>query len=245
MAKNGSSTALVKTQEFVALAQNRERIEKVLKANLGSATDLSAAALQRIRMPAGGALAWTIPTAGGEESAPQLDCVIVAHQPCRAYWPGEFSGASVPPECSSPDGVAGFGEPGGTCRTCPHAQWESADSGRGQACKAGWRLFILRPSAILPHALTLSPTSLRPFQAYMTSLTSAALPYYLAITRIALAKAHSAGGIAYSVATFQKVGEMDEADEGRIEQYAQMVAPFLASPVGAEDYAQEDGGIET
>jgi hypothetical protein len=237
-------TALVKKDSFTALTKDRERVKKVIAANLGNVPDASAFSLPRIKTPSGGTQSWNIPTAQGEDNAKHLDCIILAHQPCRGYWPGEFKGGE-PPQCSSPDGVTGFGDPGGSCRSCPYAQWESAASGRGQACKAMWRLFILREGAILPYLLTLSPTSLKPFQTYMTTLAFTATPYYLAITRIGLDKAKNADGIDYSVATFQQVGELGEEDEARIEEYAQLIEPYLTAPVGAEEYAGEDGGIET
>lgn len=237
-------TALVKKEKFVALAGNRERVTKVLQANLASMPDASAFSLPRIRMPSSGSQAWAVPTAQGEESTDHIDCIILAHQPCRGYWPGEFRG-NEPPRCSSPDGIVGYGDPGGECRSCPLAQWESAQNGRGQACKAMWRLFILREGAILPYLLTLPPTSLKAFQTYMTTLAFTATPYYLAITRVGLDKAQNAEGIAYSVATFQQVGELTEEDEARIEEYAELIGPYLTAPVAAEEYTGEDGGIET
>lgn len=236
--------ALVKKEQFTALTSNRERVKKVIEANLGAVPDASAFSLPRIKTPSGGGQSWTLPTARGEETVPHIDCIILAHQPCRGYWPGEFKGGE-PPQCSSPDGVTGFGDPGGSCRSCPMAQWESAQSGRGQACKAMWRLFVLRTGAILPYLLTLSPTSLKAFQTYMTTLAFTATPYYLAITRIGLDKAKNADGIDYSVATFRQVGELGEEDEARIEEYAGLIQPYLTTPVGAEEYVGEDGGIET
>ena len=109
--------ALVKKEQFVALGGDRERVRKVLEANLAGMTDASAFSLPRIRMPSRGAQSWELPTAQGEETLPQIDCIILAHQPCRGYWPGDFRG-NEPPQCSSPDGVTGYGDPGGSCRSC-------------------------------------------------------------------------------------------------------------------------------
>jgi hypothetical protein len=107
-----------------------------------------------------------------------------------------------------------------------------------------WRLFILREDAILPYTLTLSPTSIRPFTTYMTTLSLSGLPYFGVVTRIGLDKAKNADGIGYSVATFQQVGELDEDDEGRVEEYAEMIQPYLTTPVQAEEYAGDDGGVD-
>lgn len=236
-------TALVKKDSFTALTKDRERVKKVIAANLGNVPDASAFSLPRIKTPSGGGQTWNIPTAQGEESAKRLDCIILAHQPCRGYWPGEFKGGE-PPRCSSPDGATGFGDPGGSCRSCPYAQWESAANGRGQACKAMWRLFILREGAILPYTLTLSPTSIRPFTSYMTTLSLSGLPYFGVITRIGLEKAQNPDGITYAQATFQQVGELGEDDEGRVEEYSEMVEPYLSIPVQAEEYAGEGGAVD-
>ena len=107
-----SETALVKKEEFVALAKDQERVKKVLQANLGNMTDASAFSLPRIKMPSSGAQVWSVPTAQGEETVRQLDCIILTHQPCRGYWPGDFRG-NEPPACSSPDGVTVLGGPQG------------------------------------------------------------------------------------------------------------------------------------
>jgi len=238
-----SEKALVKKEGFVALAKDQERVKKVLQANLAGMTDASAFTLPRIKMPTSGAQVWTVPTAQGEETVKHVDCIILAHQPCRGYWPGEFRG-NEPPRCSSPDGVTGYGDPGGSCRACPLAQWESAQDGRGQACKAMWRLFVLRQGAILPYLLTLAPTSIKPFQVYMTTLSFTATPYYRAISRISLEKARSANGIDYSKAAFRQVGELSDKDEARIEEYAEMIQPYLTTPVQAEEYANGDGAVD-
>lgn len=235
--------ALVRKEQFTALTKDRERVSKVIAANLANAPDASAFSLPRIKTPSGGAQNWSVPTAQGEDNVKHLDCIILAHQPCRGYWPGEFKGGE-PPQCSSPDGVTGFGDPGGNCRSCPHAQWGSAANGRGQACKSMWRVFVLRKDAILPYCLTLPPTSIRPFTTYMTTLSLSGLPYFGVITRIGLEKAQNPDGITYGQATFQQVGELGEEDEARIEKYSEMLGPHLSIPVQAEDYADEDGELD-
>lgn len=67
--------------------------------------------LPRIKMPAAGGLAWTIPTLEGPEPSRFIEGVVVSWQTRRAYWEKSFgaTGGGSPPDCSSEDGDIGVG----------------------------------------------------------------------------------------------------------------------------------------
>lgn len=195
-------------------------------------------------MPGAGGKTWSVPTPNGDVAISEIAAIIVAFQPCRAYWPGAYQG-NVPPACSSPDGKTGFGDPGGDCRTCPHAQWGTAvdqqgNRTRGQACKSLIRIFLLTEGVVMPYLLALPPTSLKAYQAYLVKRTMVPESYRSVITRIGLEANTNEAGIKYSRATFEKVRGLDAESSERIERYAESVGPLLTVPVMAEDYAAGD-----
>lgn len=82
--------------------------------------------------PGGG---WTDESTGEKEIA-ELNVVILAMQPGRAYWKEPFGKGNLAPDCRSSDMlVPDAGSPdqqSSKCSSCPHAQFGS--KGDGQAC---------------------------------------------------------------------------------------------------------------
>ncbi len=185
--------------------------------------------LDRVSIPTGGAQVWTVPTLEGEESRKEVVGIVVHHQDVRAYWSKtlEESGGSEAPDCSSPDAITGFGEPGGACAKCPLAQWGTDKRGRGQACKACKVLFLLLPDSMLPITVTLAPTSIAPARKYLLRLASRALKPQAVITRLVLEKAKNQDGIAYSVAALSMVGSAPKELAATAWKYAQEFKDIL------------------
>ena len=97
----------------------------------------------RVKIPAGGALQFEIPSDNPEDPdyAKTLEGVILySHSTC-AYWPeGSEYDDNVSPLCSSLDGKMGYGTPGGACAACPLNQYGTAtdskgNQAKGKACK--------------------------------------------------------------------------------------------------------------
>jgi hypothetical protein len=235
------SKALAKVEgetSFMILADAANAIE-ALRSNLEGEV-LSPMDLDRVTVPAGGTTTWVIPTLDGEENAQEVVGVIVAVQNCRAYWASEFGGAGTPPDCVSEDAVTGQGDPGGVCRVCPMAEFGSDSRGKGQACKMIKRLFLLRPSSMLPLVVNLPPTSLRPATRYLLRLAGAGLKYQGAVTRITLAKTKNSDGIAYAVAEFALAGKLDPGQAQAMEEYTKSIGPLLRRSMTAADYPITD-----
>lgn len=245
---NDSEKALTtKLAEYPALMRDPEELRDVIQANVGSGADVTAFDLERIKLPTGGALQWQMPDGS---SAASFEGIVAAWQNCRAYWEGGFGGGE-PPACSSPDGLTGYGDPGGACLTCPLAQFRTAigadgEPAAGQACKAMRRLFLLRESLLLPQLLTLGPTSLRPCRQYFVRLVSKQLPYWSVLTGFGLQGATNRANIRYAVAQLSDVARLSDEQARLVREYARAIGGFLSAPVTTADYGAEDneGGVD-
>ena len=156
--------------------------------------------LPKIKVPAGGATVWAVPTATGEdEPVKELRGIIVASRNTRAYWPGEYSGSKDRPDCSSHDGISGFGIPGGSCLTCPMAQWGSdPKGGDSQACKKVQMIFVMLPGNNLPYVIPVPPGSLASVKKYFLALSNINVRYSEVISSFKLIKQVNKAGIPFS-----------------------------------------------
>lgn len=136
-----------------------------------------------------------VETAEGAKLEKTLLGMIEAFRIARVYWgrvynPGQ---SKEPPSCTSPDGFTGVGEPGGPCGRCPFAQFKSARNpdgtpSAGQACKELRQLLVLLPGQMMPHLLSVQPTSLANFDKYSMSLNylSGGAAYWNVVTKFGI-----------------------------------------------------------
>jgi len=194
--------------------------------------------LDRVKIPSGGGVSWTVPTLDGEESVKELTGIILHHQDVRAYWSKSIDegGGDSPPDCASPDGQVGMGDPGGPCSSCPLAKFGSATKGKGQACKQVKVLYLLPPEALLPLAVTLAPTSIKGVKQYLLRLASRAKKPQEVITAITLEKAKNADGIPYSVAKPAMKGQPDD----KLAALAACYTGLLKQVLGKVDVSADD-----
>jgi hypothetical protein len=164
--------------------------------------------LEQIKIPTGGGIQWEMPGAAGGEMVTTFDGVIVGVQTTRTYWPDAFSGASVPPSCTSRDGKIGIGDPGGVCELCPLARWGTGKNGVGTACAERKRVYILRPEGLLPIILNLPVTSINNLRKYQIRLLSQRTPVTVVVTRFGLDRTKNKAGIPYSQAAFTSIGPL-------------------------------------
>jgi hypothetical protein len=197
--------------------------------------------LDRVKVPAGGGTAWEIPTVDGTEASKSIEGVIVYHHDARAYWSSsmETNGGGSPPDCYSPDGFSGVGEPGGACSVCPHAQFGSDANGRGQACKASKRLYMVLPESALPVIVTLPATSLKNARQYFLRLAARGTRLHQVITKVGLSKVKTSDGIAYSVATFESGGLIDGADAEKFANYASAFQQMVTASAGEHHFTDD------
>jgi hypothetical protein len=232
---------------FVIFNTKIEQIREAMEANVGDG-GLTAGDFDRIKVPAGGATAWTIQGLDGEEILKEVAGIVVAWRDTRAYWsvPMEQSEGNMPPDCYSLDARTGTGKPGGDCHKCPLAEFGSDADGPGQACKLVRQLFLIREENLLPEIVNLPPSSIKPARQYFLRLASKGVPCYSVITKIGLEKTRNAQGIVYSRATFASGGRLAPEQARRAKEYAAMIEPFLkAAPAvpSQQEVAEPQGEV--
>lgn len=101
---------------------------------------------------------------------------------------------------------------GEDCKICPKNQWNTADNGRGKACKNQRRLIVVEQDATLsndPYTLYVSPGALKNWEAYVNLLskTHGILPLQ-AITKVSFDEHQT-----YSSLRFEFVERHDRLNE--------------------------------
>lgn len=254
-----SSTALARlTSAYPALAGGGAVAEAML-ANL-EGEEVTMFDLERIKVPTGGGIAWEIPPPDGEgepDVARAVEGIIVYTKMGRAFWPGAFGGeVAQPPQCSSPDGVHGIGDPGGECARCQFAEFGSrgvvrGDDSRSQACKQMRFVFLLREGRTLPSVIALPPTSIGPMRKFLLGISQRSRPYWSVITRFQLVKAKNAGGIEYAQVRPSVVRELAAEEVETVVKFAKLQRETyskyregMGGQPSAAAYGDEEAGVE-
>ena len=94
---------------------------------------------ERIKIPAGGGLAFEVPgdDPDSPDSVKEFKAVILYHHPINCFYEEEYTGGNNPPDCGSMDGKIGVCSESGEikyCSDCPNNKFGSAKNG-GKACK--------------------------------------------------------------------------------------------------------------
>lgn len=212
---------------YAIMETDPKEVAEIIKTNTGG--QLTEFDLDRIKVPSGGAIQFVVPSLTGDEYVKEIECVIVHMTKPRGYWKVGFdeSGGGTPPDCSSPDGVAGQGTPGGSCVECPLAQFGSDSKGRGQACKQMNCLYILRKDDILPTIVVAPPTSLAGVRKYMLRLANKRAPFYGVLTKLTLKENKNADGIKYAEIVCTAAGAVSAEQIAKLKVFNS----FMASTV--------------
>jgi len=180
--------------------------------------------LGKVKIPSGGGIAFEVPTenADAPDSVKELEGIILLHHPVNAYWPEEYTGAKEKPFCSSFDAKEGTDASGEihNCASCPYNKYGS--DGDGKACKNMHRIYLLCSGEIVPLIVTIPPTSLKNLRDYIGFIVMKKYcRVHEVITKIALKKAESKGGITYSQAAFFFMGALPQEMRVAVEDYAE------------------------
>jgi hypothetical protein len=191
-------TALVAqdNQGFLALA-NTDFAESIAEELDG--LDLT---FDRIKIPSGGGITFEVIGEDGEpEPVKEFSAVILHHHALNAYYKTKFTGGNNPPDCSSIDGRAGHGDPGGECQSCPLNEFDTGENG-SKACKNRRLLYLIKEGETFPQVLSLPVGSIKEFTNYLKRTLSKGNKSNAVVTRFSLKKATNQGGVVYSQAQF-------------------------------------------
>lgn len=166
----------------------------------------------KIKIPAGGALAFSVfdPETSEEQPMSKLKGVILVAKPSNVYFESEYTGENTQPDCASQDGINGIDKDGEchNCADCPMAQFGSGKNGVGKACANRMNLYILLEGESMPRILSLPPSALANFNSFRTSLFVARKLLRSVTVEIKLEKAQSKNKIAFSRPVFSKTGSV-------------------------------------
>ena len=139
-----------------------------------------------------------------DETKPDMfEGVIIDKHSANAWWekPASETGVQAP-DCFSMDGVTPVEEcaskQSDSCSECAQNQYGSDKKGKGKACKNMRRVHIIVENSVLPRRLSVGPTSLSNFDAYVTSLYDSGLPYACVVTQFSL-ETKTADGNTWSI----------------------------------------------
>ena len=205
--------------------------------------DMSEYDIPRITVAPG---ALKINTPSGSVLRDHLYGVAVYIRNVRTYYKSKAAG-NKPPDCYSKDRTTGIGDPGGKCKECPFAQYESATTadgqqGKGQACKESKQIFILTGGPGMPRMLSIPPTSLGVAKDFFAGLNFSR-PYYKVLIRVTVQNAKNGLGQEYGTAVFEEVRTLTPAEVKRALMFRGAVETFLKAaanePLQADP--QQDG----
>lgn len=232
MSKTQTTTlAKIDTTRFPLLSPEGSSVGEALLENLGDVSDIDFADLDRAHLPSGSSKTFNVITAEGEQSAAELEGIILLRAKGRSYWKDKYDGSNMLPDCISVDMFNGIGDPGGKCGRCPKNEWGSAREGNGKACSEIHTLIIAGTDEISPlFVLRVTPGSLKNLRQYLTRLATKGRTHYSVVTRFSLTQTTS-DSITYSQLTLALVGTVPEESMAAVKQLkAQFEAATRARP---------------
>lgn len=239
-----AATELV-VSEYRALARPTTEIKARIKEAVGTA-GLTAFNLDRIKVPSGESNQWSVPTLKGNVPVPSFDAVILEMRDSRSYWKEPYGGGgNNPPDCSSSDAIIGIGVPGGPCRRCPLAQFGTAvkpngKPAKGQACRQGKMMLLLRPTDLIPIMLVIPPGSLKENNKFLMRFTQSDLSPRHVVMRFALNLTKNSDGVAYNQVHMEMVRPLNTEELDRMLSIQQMFTEYFAEQaLNADDVAGE------
>lgn len=222
--KQNNEIAIPTTAEVAFPILNPDaEIAAIMQENLGD-DGYSFGDLTTVKIPAGGATIFEIEGVDGTESSPELIGIISMWHTSRGYWVNTMDeDGESDPDCASPDGVIGVGNPGGECGSCPMGEYGSAKQGGGKACKEKKILYMVRPGSILPTKINVPPTSLKHLRKYMTQLAASGVPYWTVVTKITVEKCKSNTNKSYGEMRFSRVETLPAESKPALKAYHQQL----------------------
>lgn len=242
-----ASTEII-ASEYRSLAKPISQVQEIVKEAISGAGGLTAFSLDRIKVPSAESSVWSVPTLMGNKPQEFIDAVILHMVKSRSYWPDPIGvGPAVPPSCTSSDSIMGIGSPGGPCRKCPLAEFGTAVKGngkpaKGQACKQGRMMFILRPQDMIPVLLTVPPGSLKDTDKFFMRFTQQDLSPKLVVMRFALKQTQNSEGTKYNQVEITMLRPLNTEEMARMIDIQELWKPYFGqTTLEAEDLTGDAG----
>lgn len=215
--------------EYKVFSARQEDIEDLLSELQG----ISVQDLDRVKIPAGGALFFEVPTATGPEPVKELRGIIVAKKEQRVMWRtglNDREGGAKPPDCASRDGFTGYGKRWDSddesqpheCSRCPLSQF-------GGNCKPVLLVFLLRPQTLLPLVLVLPRMSIKSTKQYLLRLSGQGIRGMAVETQFTLKAEKSTDGIVYAQAVPSWVRNLNKSEVESLGRLAAGMKRLFAS----------------
>lgn len=225
IAKSNENTALAVQNPTINLPiiTNHDELLEAIQAN---SADGEKQRFDRISVPSGGGLSFTVVDENNQEAAlAKFRGIILHFQPYCIWYLKSFSDREEnedPIFCFSADKITGCGCPEGdilegqSCATCPKKQRGSdRNGGDGSDCHDRIAVWIAKENDALPVLVDLPRTSLGNFRDYRNFLTTKiGKPLYGVVTEIGLEKVDGKKA-KYSAVTFTRADSLT-ADEKTI-----------------------------
>lgn len=194
---------------------------------------------ERIKIPAGGGLAYEVPgdDPDSPDSVKEFKAVILYHHPINCYYKEEYTGGNNPPDCGSMDGHIGIEAETGVVKNCAECEFNKFGSGKNgaKACKQKRRIYLLREGEALPTLLSLPTGSLGEFSKYVMRLLSKGKKTNGVVTKFTLKKAQNSGGINYSQAVFAVDRDLTDAEFANIKVLSEQVKAMATKVVELDE----------
>lgn len=202
--------------------------------------------LDRVKVPAGGATVFQVPTLEGIANQEAIEGIILHVGVRRSFWEDTMP-SNNPPDCYSIDGLTGLGDPGGDCANCPFNEFGSAvrpdgSQGRGKRCKERRLILLLRPEDRLPLACSAPPASIKGIKQFLMRLP---VPMYQAVVRLTLVGDRSQDGVQFSKVVPEYLGYVSKDHGNALKAYAETLrkAIIAQAPQAAEAF-DDDQTVE-
>lgn len=205
--------------------------------------------MKKLKYQVGGTTAFEVPSDDPEnpDIEKELKVIILYQHAANTYYKNAYDGSDLAPDCFSSDGNTGTRTEDGeitNCKECPLNVFGSAPDGLGKACKNMRKLYILRSGDAFPMQLTLPATSIEPFRKYLQRLVTKKHKACDVVTKIALKKAESKGGITYAQATFALERLLNDDEQKASRAFAQemkeLIKPSIKLPENNKLETTED-----
>ncbi|MBR4889732.1 MAG: hypothetical protein IKU15_00250 [Clostridia bacterium] len=175
----------------------------------------------QLKMPAAGQTFFEI----DETPVKEFFGVVVSHGPSHVYFENDYTGDSMPPDCSSKDGITGYKRlttelddeqeyEACSCAECPFNEFGSGKNG-GKACKEKHQMYVLPSNSLIPYSLLLPVSSTKILNTYATKLFAKGKYLNQVVTAFSLEKTTNKSGIVYSRIVLKYVRDLTP------EEYAQ------------------------